>query len=236
MNRRLLLSACAALTACGDESSMFPIMPGGGGNGGMTILDARIANDSSTTVSAEVCLAADARNPALCSSTGVGGLTVTLGSATATTAVDGTFSIERPTDANAVWVVSGTGIVPSTMAYAEGTKIPAITTTLYSDMVVAMQATISSETAAIIARLGTTSAVTGAVVTATPSPDSLVYYDGPSSTEWELDATGPFGVVWISSIAPGTGALDIDTGGTPASVANIPLVAGAISYVFAEIP
>jgi hypothetical protein len=212
-------------------------MPGGGGNGGTTRFDAATDNDSGTTVSGQVCLAPDPRSPAVCSSTGAGDLSVTLGTASATTAIDGTFTMDRPASTDVAWNVSGTGIVPSVMAYVEGTKIPAIRTDIYDDMVVAMQATVSSATGAIIVRLAKSSSlVSGAVVTSSPSPDSLVYYDGPSITEWDLDSTGPFGVAWISSIAPGTGTLSIDTGATPTNVADIPLVAGAITFVFAEIP
>ncbi len=217
---------------------MFPVHPGGGGNGGIALADSGVENDgSSSSLNARVCLLADPRQPTVCGFSGAGELTVTLGSAMATTAPDGAFTIGKPASTSAVWNVSGTGMQTSVMSLSDGNSIPALSITTYSDMLNAMNAVASAQTGAIIAQLTKSGvAVSGATVVSTPAPDSLVYYDGPSVTEWGVDATGPFGIVWISSLTAGTASLLVDTGGTQTNVTGIPVTAGAITFVFAEIP
>jgi hypothetical protein len=67
-------------------------------------------------------------------------------------------------------------------------------------------------------------------------PDSEIYYDGAGVSDWAFDETGPFGVVWISSIAPGTTSLAVDTGLVQATVGGIPVYTDTITFELAEIP
>lgn len=234
---RVLLLASLLLAACEEAGGMLPIAPGGGGKGGATQPDAAVIDDGGTEIQGRVCLLADPRDPVTCAASGADGLTVTLGDQTATTASDGSFTIARPSGTNLTWFVSGTGIEPSAMRAALGTTVPAIASLLYGDMIAGMSAIVTTEDGAIIAQLRRDDAAfTNAVATATPGPDSEVYYDGPAVSEWNFDATGPFGVVWISAIAPGIASLALDNGAVQTTVAGIPVFAGAITFELAEIP
>lgn len=216
----------------------FPIVPGGAGEGSASVVDAGSEGDaSSSMISGRVCLLSDARQPSSCASSGADGFTVTLGSQTATTGGDGSFTMTRPSGSGLVWQVSGTGIEPGAMRLSSGTTIPVMNSLLYGDMVASQTAIVSVDTGAIIARLTRASApLTDAVVVASPQPDSETYYDGAGVTAWELDATGPFGIVWISAISPGTASLSLDTGAVQNTVSGIPVFAGTITFELAEIP
>jgi hypothetical protein len=230
----------ALLGGCENEGGThFPIVPGIGGEGSSMIMaDAAVESDAaSTELAGRVCLLSDARAPGTCASSGADGLTVTLGSQTVTTGADGSFTMTRPTATNLVWSVSGTGVEPSAMRLSSGAKIPVVSTLLYADMIAGMNATITVDTGAIIARITHAGApLAGAAVVATPVPDSETYYDGAGVADWNFDATGPFGVVWISSIATGTASLAVTAGAVQDTVGGIPVFAGTITFELAEIP
>jgi hypothetical protein len=241
MTRLLLVAGLVAfLGACKDDGgNRFPIVPGSGGEGSsMSMVDAAIEGDAPTSqLTGRVCLISDARDPSTCAASGADGFAVTLASETVTTGADGSFTMTRPSGTSLVWFVSGTGIEPSAMRFAGGTTIPVISSLLYGEMIAAMSAIITVDTGAIIARLQRAAApLTDAVVVASPLPDSETYYDGPGVTAWDLDATGPLGVTWISAIAPGTASLALDTGTFQATVGGIPVYAGTITFELAEIP
>jgi hypothetical protein len=241
MTRLLLAVALVPALAggCEGDAKHFPIVPGNEGEGSsMTMADAAVEGDAaSTEIAGRVCLISDARDPATCAGSGADGLTVTLGTQTATTVADGSFSITRPTGTGLVWFVTGTGVEPSAMRMIGGTKIPAITSLLYGDMIAGMSAIVSVDTGAIITRISRAGTpLTDAVAIASPTPDSETYYDGVGVTDWDFDATGPFGVVWISAIAPGTASLAVDTGTVQGTIGGIPVYAGTVTFELAEIP
>lgn len=235
---RLLLLA-AILSACKDDTgSDFPIVPGSGGQGSAGVVDAAVVSDASgTELSGRVCLLADPRQPSSCAGSGADGISVTLGSMTVLTGADGSFTMARPTGTGLVWFVSGTGIEPSAMRQSNGTTIPVLSSLLYGDMVAGMSAIVGADRGAIIARLHRGgSPLTGAVVTPSPVPDSETYYDGAGVDAWDFDATGPFGVVWISAITPGTASLAVTAGQVEGTIGGIPVFAGTITFELAEIP
>jgi hypothetical protein len=235
VTRALLLAAL--LAACKESGDMLPISPGGGGRGGVTQPDAALEGDGGADIQGRVCLLSDPRDPVACAASGADGLTVTLGASTATTASDGSFTIARPPGTNLTWIVNGTGVEPSAMRAALGTTVPVIGSLLYGDMIAGMSAVVTTEDGAIISQLRRNDAAfTDAIAVATPVPDSEVYYDGPALSEWDFDATGPFGVVWISAIAPGIASLALDNGTVQTTVAGIPVFAGTITFELAEIP
>lgn len=235
MTRLLLL--VALLGACEEERDGFPIMPGGGGSGSSFVPDAAVEDDGGTELTGRACLIADPRAPTQCATSGADGLTVTLGSSTATTAADGSFTITRPSGTNLVWFVNGTGVETSAMRASYGTTMPVIGSLVYGDMIAGMSAIVSVDTGAIIAQVRRAgAALTGAVAVASPQPDSATYYDGAGVADWELDATGSAGVVWISAIAPGTASIALDTGSVQGTIGGIPVFAGLITFELAEIP
>jgi len=98
MARLLLITAL--LCGCSEESTNgFPIMPGGGGQGSVGVVDAGVESDSgmSSQISGRVCLLDDARQPGSCAGSGRGGFTVAPRSHAATNAVHRSFAVEPPT-------------------------------------------------------------------------------------------------------------------------------------------
>ena len=227
-----------ALAACTQPpTEMFPVNPGGGGAIGSSYLpDAAIATgDGSTTeISGRVCVVSDARNPVTCAA--MAGLTVRLGTATTTTAADGTFKIARPLGTGLIWRVDDARIAPSAMRFSTDTTIPALDATLYQQMLAATLAIEQPGDGAVIARFVKANApVVGATVAASPAPEAL-YYDDVSVLEWDTDATGAFGVAWIPSIAPTTNAQLQLQSTTTTTFSGIPVFADTITFELLEVP
>lgn len=238
MKRSVLL--VALLAACESGSDGLPINPGGSGTGGSMSPDAAVEDgDGGTQFTGRVCLVADPRQPATCAASGAGGLTVTLGTSQATTATDGGFVIARPAGTNLTWTVTGFGIEPSALAFdsATATRIPAVTTALYDDMLSSTGFMRVDGNGAIIAQLRrNNAAVVGAIVSVSPVPDSQVFYDGVSVIDWETDATGPLGILWVTSLPPGSASLTVDLGASQPTVAGIPVLADRVTFVLATLP
>jgi len=98
------LAFAIALAGCTGGGDDYPIQPG---NGFPT------TGGTPGEIAGRVCLiVADPRALATCASGGAGGLTVTLGGVTATTAPDGTFTMVPPASANLVFAVTGPGMRP----------------------------------------------------------------------------------------------------------------------------
>ncbi|HSD88835.1 MAG TPA: hypothetical protein VLB44_15010 [Kofleriaceae bacterium] len=234
---KALVAPLVLVMGCGRDVEMYPVNPGGGGGpSGTGMADAAITIDGSNTILGRVCLIADARTPTACASSGADALTVTLGSATATPAADGTFSIARPSGSGLVWRVSGTDIVGAAMEEASGTTIPAIGAALYADMTTTNSAINNNGTGAIIAQLTHGgAALVNATALPSPVPAGNVYYDGISAIVWSLDVTGSFGVVWVPGMTPGTAQLTID-GTAQGTITGIPVFADTVTFVAAEIP
>jgi hypothetical protein len=230
-----LLLVCAACG--GDDIELYPISPGGGGPGGLSLPDASDADgDSGVPLAGRVCLVTDARTPTNCANIGADGLTVTLGMRTAITAADGTFSINVVTGTANVWRVTGTDIVSSAMAVGSPNIIPVISSALYAQMVSDSVATAPTGRGAIIAKL-TTNDVPRIGATAVATGTTSVLYDGANATNWLQGATGNLGVVWTTDLAAGTATLTIDTAElTQQTVANIPVFADTITWLFVDVP
>jgi len=167
--KRLVL--VALLAACSKElSDGFPINPGGGGSSTTHVPDAPAASDDGgTMINGHVCLLlATPQSLATCAGTGAGNFTVTLGSATAATADDGSFTILRPAViTDLVWFVSGTGLEKSAIKFGP-TTLPAIDTVGYQEMLQSTNATIGAGTGAIMMRVTRAGfAVSDATVTTT---------------------------------------------------------------------
>src|SRR5258708_7499579 len=101
-----LVIACAGGacgTGCQTDETMYPIITGGGGGGNGGIHDAAVpldSNDGGTQISGKVCLIADARDLLTCSTANASGLTVQLGTRSATTTATGAFAIATPQGSN----------------------------------------------------------------------------------------------------------------------------------------
>ena len=233
----LALALAVPLAACHDDVEMYPIGPGGYGPGGGTMPDAAIGDDSGggSTINGRVCLINDARNPTTCASSGAADLTVTLGSGTAMTSADGSFTIAKATGTGLVWRVSGATIQPSAMQVSTVATIPAISTLLFEDMVTTNQAIIPEGTGSIVARFTMSGSGVSNLIAATSPDAGQIFYDGPSATVWDTTATGPFGAIWAPGLATGAATLTV-SGSADTSVTGIPVYADTVTFVLAEIP
>src|SRR5690242_15823833 len=128
-----LLVACNANG--GDDG--FPVIPGGPSGPG-EIVDARFPDgrfvDGGLRIDGNVCLLNDLRSFTTCLESGAGGITVALGTETAVTAVDGTFTIDTPLETQVVWRVSGLNVVPSLFAFGPLTSIPVVGIQTFNDV------------------------------------------------------------------------------------------------------
>jgi hypothetical protein len=234
------------LVGCRDDVEMFPVNPGGGGSGlsGTGFVDAGIElgdGNLSPMISGRVCfLKIDARNPRACESTGAGGLTVTLGSFTAITTSDGSFSIRRPTGTDLVWNVTGSTIVPSVMSLSAEALIPAIDEGLYAEMLGATLATDFDGTVGGIINRVTRAEdpLDGVVASVEQSQSGNTFYDSGDPLAWALNsATGQLGAIWVPDVSVADGfARMVVNDGTDHLIDGIPVVAGAVTFVFTELP
>jgi hypothetical protein len=242
--------AVVALVLAGCESKeleWYPIEPGGGGGtGGSTTPDAATdAGDASTMISGRVCLlGANLRtvSTAACATTGADNLSVLLGTSSATTTADGSFTLLRPATTSGVyWRVSGAGAVTSLVAYGAkfGTAampmLPVFDTIAYEQMVSDNQA---ASTQGVIVQVTKGSAVvSGATVQITPTQDGSIYYDDAIDAAWDtVNGTGAFGVAWIPSVAGTSAQLTVTSNAMQTVFTGIPLSTGALTFLTAEIP
>lgn len=218
----------------------FPIVPGGGGGtGGLGRPDAAIDAPGDTgPITARVCLlTANLRTLSGCASTGAGNLTVTLGTETATTSADGTFTLMPPADSSGLhWVVTGVGVVPSAVRFGATVTLPVFEDAAYAEMIALNNVSVDESPGLVVrvSRLG--APVVGALVATDPEA-TAVYYDRETDATWStLDGTGPNGVAWIPHI-PGTSArITISSGDSVTELGGNALLTNTITFVFAEIP
>jgi hypothetical protein len=211
---------------------------GGGGRGaGGAKLDAAVDSAGDGGTAARVCLAGDARQLASCASSGAGGLTVTLGARTATTAADGSFVIVPPTGV-ASWQVSGAAIVTSQMPFVASTSIPALSTTTFADLAAGNGVLLAPGEGSIFVRVTHGGApLAGATVTATPPARFAAFYDGTSATQWNQNSTGAFGVAWLTGVAMGTVSITVTpTGGGAQSMPGVAVGDGTNTFIPVELP
>lgn len=243
MTRLVALALLAQLGACDEAPDTFPVTPGGSGTTGTGHRpDAAIdATDASTTISARVCLLLSDTDvqPRACALTSAGGLTVQLGTETAITSDDGTFTIMRPADTTGlVWRITGDNVVPSAVAFGTVLSLPVIAAPAYQDMLAATDAAIANGDGALFVRVVRGGvAVAGAVLAVDPTPtNDQVFYDGADPNIWETTATGILGVAWVPSEMAGTAQLTVTTSTTATVVTGVPVFQDTITFAIAEIP
>jgi hypothetical protein len=239
MRLAVSLALLAGLGACNRDVERFPIGPGtGGGGSNGTMPDSPYAdgNGSGSMMTGRVCLINDARTPTTCASSGADGLTVALGTATATTAGDGSFMIASPSGTGLVWRVTGTAIYSAAMQVTTTATIPAISLSIFEDMIATNQAIAGDGTGSVIARFTTNgSGVSNLEAATSPEPVGQYYYDGPNALTWDTTATSSFGVVWVPALIPGFTTLNV-SGPPDASIPSIPVFADTVTFAFATIP
>jgi hypothetical protein len=243
-----LLAVTAA--ACGDDGNMFPV--GGGGNdGGFTLPDtnggggadsagdgpggdAFVAAIDANQFVGRVCLLTDIRDFETCASTGAGGLTVRLGTATATTTADGSFTIDGQTGSGLVWRITGPNIV-STFEPLADYFIPAILKTDFD----AMRAASADPDVTLVPGEGSMmvfvsrngQGVTGATATVTPQAFYQPFYDGATEFAFTQTSTSNFGIVWVPGLDVGTATVAVGT-----TTVSGPIFDGGITFANLILP
>lgn len=232
-----------ALSLLGCKDNGIPNLPvnpgpGGPGGGGPGVDAASDGTDGGPTLVGRVCLLADARDFTTCQLAGAGGLTVALGTATAITADDGSFTIAAVAGTNLVWRVSGGNIVPSLMPAGTLTQIPAIDATTYGTLQADNGVLLTTDQGSLMVRVASSNAaLAGASVRSMPAPQYGPFYDGSNAQIWSQSATGAFGTAWLPGITPGATSLEVTpSGGSATAVGSVPVEAVTITYVFADIP
>ena len=238
MNRILWLAL--ALAACKSSTDNLPIGIGGGGmGGGGGGHDAPVDTSAidGGPVAGRVCLVTDPRDLVSCAATGAGGFTVTLGAATATTGDDGTFTI-IPSGSGLVWHVTGSNIVKSVMPYTAGSaQVPAMTTTMYTNVEADTGAIIQVSQGSIFARIVMAGVpLVGATASAT-GQNLNTYYDGTTVSAWRTTSTGAFGTAFLPGISIGTATVAVvPSGGTTKTLTGIPIEDQALTFLAVSIP
>jgi len=239
----------ALAAACSKSDKDFQVGGGGGGGGGGGV-DARISDavgsDAPLAIDANlftgrVCLTSDPRtltDSSTCPSTGVGGLTVRLGSHATTTADDGTFTIVGDPAAEPVWRVTGTNIISSyePLGYY---YVPALTQTGYTNLLTSNGVTLVQGEGSIIA-LEFSNGVGAATVTAAPNP--LSRYNGfySAATGWTQTQTDTQGIAWLPGINVGTATvtstMPTTMGMTNVTVNAVPVFDGGVTFIESVFP
>jgi hypothetical protein len=234
------LAMSAGLMACEAAVDDFPINPGGGGGAsGSGAGDAAVdGDDGGTQLAGRVCLVSDLRAPTSgCATTGAQDLTVTLGTRTAMTAFDGSFTIDVPSGSNLVWRASGPAIVTSVMPFSPELVIPAVSIDRYDELLLANGILLIPGQGSLIASvIRGQASLADATALVEPAPQFATLYDGASATVWDLDATGARGTAWVTGIAEGAAVLRVTPARGTAQDAVVPVEDRAITFVTVEIP
>jgi hypothetical protein len=239
-----LVWTVVVLAAChpggGDD---YPVHPGGDDTPGTEgRIDAAIpdGSDAAATISGRACVLTDLRDLTSCATTGAGGLTVTLGSQTATTADDGTFTITAPAGSMLVWHVGGSvaDVMPSVMPFGATPQIPVVTTADYLDALNSNSVVLApgQQGSAFVRVVRGTAAVSGATAVASPTPTYPAFYDGATSQSWNQGATGARGMVWIAGADAGSLTVTV----TPPLAADVPITvpveADSVTFATLDVP
>lgn len=235
---RALVLVLAVAASCKSETN-YPVGGGGvTGSGGGTQVDAPTDSSGSGSNMARACVLTDPRDLTSCKATGVAGLTVTLGTQTATTADDGSFTIAAPTGTNVVWDVTGSTVVESVTPYAGQTKISVMDAQMFSELQDNVSALPIAGTGGLLVRVTRGgAAVTGEAALVMPANQLGSYYDGATSSAWTQTATGAFGTVFEPNVTTGTASVQLSAADTlQATLSAIPITDGGMTFDVAELP
>jgi len=238
--KRLLL-VVVAIAGCKAKTDNLPIGGGGvgggaGGGGGGWMIDSPAVSDAG--VMGRVCLVSDPRNLVGCAATGADGLTVTLGTSTAMTAADGSFSFPtQPEGSGLVWHVTGTNLVTSVMPLATVAQIPALTITTYGNLLADNGEVLAQGQGSVLARVVHAGApLTDAVATTSPLAQYQTVYDGATAQTWGTTATGAYGTAFIAAIAAGATTVKVKpSGASPISI-TASVEDGALTFLTFDAP
>lgn len=236
----LMLAACQG--GGGDD---YPIIAQGDDGPITPTIDAPMADASGDAIAGmingRVCLMTDWRTPTMgCATTGAAGITVLLGTSSATTNVDGSFSISMPSGTGLVWRVGSVDVVQTVMPFASTDLIiPAMLGVRWDDFLLDNGVILNVAEGSIMLRvIGGGAPVSGVTASASPAAGYAPFYDGINATIWDQDATNVRGMVWIAG-AP-SGASTTVSLLAPAAASSVdvglPVESQSITFATVEIP
>jgi hypothetical protein len=230
-----------AAACSGFDVPKLPVNPGGsgGGPGGAHGDAGADSGDGGATLAGRVCLLPDPRDLTACAATGAGGLTVALGSQSATTADDGTFVIAAAQGTNLVWHVTGASIVTSVMPASLVASVPAIAVATFGNLATSIGMLFNVDQGQLMATIVQAGApLANAAATTSPAAQYPTLYDDPASASvWGVKGTGAHGTAWVPGLDAGTAALSITPmGGSATAVGAFPIEASSITFVVADLP
>lgn len=234
---RLLLLVLVA--GCHTSEMDYPVGGGGGGgNGGTFRDDAAIdGSGSGSAFVATACVLTDVRDLTSCRTTGSAGLTVTLGTATAITADDGSFTIAAPAIAGVLWDVTDvtrSTVVQSVTAFTGQTRIPVMDAVAFTELRNINGVLPVAGTGSVMIRVTRGGVpVTGEQVVVSPTNDIDTFYDPAIAGDaWTTTGTGAFGTAYLPNVTPGTASLTLSAGGTmQGTLSGIPITDGGVTFV-----
>ncbi|HEU0032292.1 MAG TPA: hypothetical protein VFQ53_16790 [Kofleriaceae bacterium] len=218
----MLLAGAAGCMDAADDS--YPVVPSetpdpgaGGGTGG-----------DGSMLSGRVCVTVDLIDRATCGESGGGGLTVSLGGATTTTAADGSFTLPRPTGSFLSYTVGGPGMVTTTTPYSPSPTVPVISADTWASVLASNDITLPAGIGSILGTLVRGgSPASGMSVTSTPASAFRPFYDGPAG--FVPGGTGLRGVFLVPGVTAGATSLTFSPGET--QVAGISVVNGGVTIL-----
>jgi len=234
----VVVAACRS--GGGDD---YPVLPGGDDTQGMEgHVDAAILDgtDAPAMLAGRACVLTDLRDLTSCATTGAGGLTVKLGSQTATTADDGQFTLATPAGTMLVWHVSGNvaDVMPSVMPFGATPQIPVVTTADYLDALNTNSIVLApgQQGSAFVRVVRGAAALTGATAVASPTPTYPAFYDGATSVSWNQAATGARGMVWIAGAEAGSLTVTVTPPLATGVPITVPVEADSITFATLDAP
>jgi hypothetical protein len=238
MRRLACLAMCAASCYASGGGDDYPVVPGSG--------PSPPSGTSGGTAVGRVCRAPDMRAVLSgCASSGVGGLTITLGDQTATTDDTGQFELPIPIGStmDLSYTVSGPGIVPTSTPFnpntSSGGSVPAIDADLYNRLLAANGIVLAPGSGSILSSVFRRGVPVGGVtMRSTPSPAFGPFYDGSTPDAWTLNGTGARGVIWAPGVAMGTTSVtfsDLATS-TETTVDGVQVINGGVTILDSVLP
>lgn len=199
----VVLAACN--TGTGDDYYVEP--GGGGGSFGNTTgaFPDAAPRDGGGTISARVCGLSEILVWDECAATGLDGVMVMVGAASATARADGSFDIANPSGSNLVWRVNGNAQLASLREYPGELVIPSMPLADYQNLAADTNVLVNPQAGTIFAQvihMGTP------VASATASLSGLVdlvhYDDATAPGDFGVDMTHDAGVIWFPNVPVGT--------------------------------
>lgn len=228
-----LLVLLAGCPAGGDD---YPVIPGGPSNPTSPMVDARVADGAlgdGASLVGRVCLVTDLRKPTTgCAASGAGGIAVQLGTASTTTAGDGTFTIVPPAGTGLVWRLSGTDLVPSVIPLTTAAILPVVARQTYLDLSNQSSVIVNSgEGSVFLYVVGGGVPVADATVTSMPVASYPAMGDRATATTWVPGGTGAFGASWTPGIIAGTTRLEVTVpDDVVVKMIDVPIEDGSITF------